>query len=39
MLFNPLDGSPLKRIQSPLISEDEVSKVVDEVRKQSEEQQ
>ena len=39
MLFNPPDGSPLKRIQAPLVSEDEVSKVVDEVRKQSEEQQ
>lgn len=39
MLFNPPDGSPLKRIQAPLVSEDEVSKVVAEVRKQSEEQQ
>ena len=39
MLFNPPDGSPLKRIQSPHVSEDEVSKVVAEVRKQSEEQQ
>ena len=39
MLFNPPDGTPLKRIQSPLVSEDEVSKVVDVVRKQSEEQQ
>jgi S-DNA-T family DNA segregation ATPase FtsK/SpoIIIE len=39
MLFNPPDGSPLKRIQSPFVSEDEVSKVVAEVRKQSEEQQ
>ena len=38
MLFNPPDGSPLKRIQSPFVSEDEVSKVVAEVRKQSEEQ-
>lgn len=39
MLFNPPDGSPLKRIQSPFISEEEVSKVVDAVCKQSEEQQ
>ena len=39
MLFNPPDGSPLKRRQAPLVSEDEVSKVVAEVRKQSEEQQ
>ncbi len=38
MLFNPPDGLPLKRIQGPLVSEDEVSKVVAEVRKQSEEQ-
>lgn len=38
MLFNPPDGSPLKRIQSPFVSEDEVSKVVAEVRKQTEEQ-
>ena len=39
MLFNPPDGSPLKRIQSPHVSEDEISKVVAEVRRQSEEQQ
>ncbi len=38
MLFNPPDGSTLKRIQGPFVSEDEVSKVVAEVRKQSEEQ-
>ena len=39
MLFNPPDGSPLKRIQSPSVSEEEVSKVVDAVCKQSEKQQ
>ena len=39
MLSNPPDGSPLKRIQSPSGSEEEISMVVDEVRKQSEEQQ